>query len=412
MLFAALVPEFVVCCAFAQLSQAMYINKLWQEFWEKEGEPDIKNWLSMAGAFFVVMGGYVIDPDLEPLTDGNSSEGRREWKREGKQAVIRTVSVCEFEALLLQPDGETLKKLICSGALKRWQFNGRNIEDKGKADNISKTIVCVQILWMVVQCAGRNLSCLPVTPLELHVLGQIPFAIGTYALWWRKPVDVAVPIPLPREVAEVLRAVEFDEGGPCSPKPTRLKKYRKTSGGVFNIFARAAFDVGSHLGGGAELCATLMAVLQGGVHLLAWDWDFPTPAEKLMWRVSSVGVAVMPVTLYLLVRTFGIQTYVLRITQHLVTTPSFSLQDMWGAYIAAMRKEARCSYRLIPYTWTWSRRLLSRIRALAFGACLLVLGGYYMCIACVNIQAFISLWDLPADAYKTPDFLAYFPHLG
>lgn len=413
MLFAALVPEFVVCCALAQYRQAKCIEKLWREYWKDD--EDKQRWLGMAGALFLVMGGYIVAPGPLKDSEGNSAEkGGGEEEKE----LVRTVSTAEFEALL-QDTGETLRELIRSGVLNQSHFDRRNIEDKGKADRISKAVVCVQILWMVVQCVGRKVAGLPVTLLELHVLTQIPFAMVAYFCWWNKPLDVGVPIALPQEVVKLLelgKPQSVDSSCPCPPKFSGLKRKRKTSGGALSMFARASYDVGSNLDSKAELLATAMAVLQGALHCLAWEAYFPTAAERWVWLVSSFGMAVMPVTLYLLVSRFRIQTYVLRITYYLATAQSFSLKDMSGAYITAMRKEAESSYPppTRTCTWTWPRQLRYWIRFLAFGACLLALGGYYFCIACVTLQAFISLRDLPNGAYKTAEFSKYLhlPHLG
>ncbi|KAK3339621.1 hypothetical protein B0T25DRAFT_511802, partial [Lasiosphaeria hispida] len=178
MLFAALLPESVVCCALAQRRQAKHIVKLWRDIW-RDGE-DEKEWLSMAGAFFLVMGGYAVAPGPLKDSDGNTSENKGGGK---KRNPARTVSTREFEALLLQLEGETLRELIRSGTLKKSHFDRRGIEDKGKADSISKTIACLQIVWMVVQWVGRKHAGLPVTLLEWHVLTQIPFALVVYFCW-------------------------------------------------------------------------------------------------------------------------------------------------------------------------------------------------------------------------------------
>ena len=41
--------------------------------------------------------------------------------------------------------------------------------------------------------------------------------------------------------------------------------------------------------------------LYGGIHLALWNYDFPTPVECLMWRISAATLASVPVILLLLV---------------------------------------------------------------------------------------------------------------
>jgi len=42
-------------------------------------------------------------------------------------------------------------------------LENRNIADRSKADSLGKVLVCVQALWMVVNCVARKASGLPTT---------------------------------------------------------------------------------------------------------------------------------------------------------------------------------------------------------------------------------------------------------
>jgi hypothetical protein len=46
---------------------------------------------------------------------------------------------------------------------------------------------------------------------------------------------------------------------------------------------------------GLVLGAIFGGSLFGGIHCLAWNAHFPTPTEKLIWRISSVMTAALPV---------------------------------------------------------------------------------------------------------------------
>jgi hypothetical protein len=76
-------------------------------------------------------------------------------------------------------------------------FDSERIEDKGKADSISKMVVSFQAVWMLLQCISRKLNGLPVTLTEIHVAIQIIYAAFMYGCWWFKPLDVSVPISIP-----------------------------------------------------------------------------------------------------------------------------------------------------------------------------------------------------------------------
>jgi len=44
----------------------------------------------------------------------------------------------------------------------------------------------------------------------------------------------------------------------------------------------------------AVVCLCIIAPF-GALHLLAWDFDFPTPAEHTLWRVASVACVALPI---------------------------------------------------------------------------------------------------------------------
>lgn len=47
----------------------------------------------------------------------------------------------------------------------------------------------------------------------------------------------------------------------------------------------------------ATSVAAVVAVLFGGVHCLAWDFQFLTPQERTLWRVWSIIITAMPCAL-------------------------------------------------------------------------------------------------------------------
>ncbi|KAL0636944.1 hypothetical protein Q9L58_004047 [Maublancomyces gigas] len=68
------------------------------------------------------------------------------------------------------------------------------INDKGKVSSLAKLLVCLQVLWMVVQCGSHLVVSLPVTLLEYHVVIQVGYTTAIYHFWWMKPKDVNEPI--------------------------------------------------------------------------------------------------------------------------------------------------------------------------------------------------------------------------
>ncbi|TIA22046.1 hypothetical protein D6C81_03552 [Aureobasidium pullulans] len=67
------------------------------------------------------------------------------------------------------------------------------ILDKSKASTLAKSIVCLQALWFCIQCMARMMQGASISLLELNVLGHCLCTFVTYAIWWKKPVDVEQP---------------------------------------------------------------------------------------------------------------------------------------------------------------------------------------------------------------------------
>ena len=58
------------------------------------------------------------------------------------------------------------------------------ISDKSKANVITKALICIQVLWMVVQCIARKAAGYPLTLLEIHTMAHVVCALVLYILWW------------------------------------------------------------------------------------------------------------------------------------------------------------------------------------------------------------------------------------
>ncbi|KAF8998782.1 hypothetical protein BDQ17DRAFT_1543855 [Cyathus striatus] len=70
------------------------------------------------------------------------------------------------------------------------------IQDKSKADGLSKIVFLIQTLWFVIQCIGRRAQGLPLVQLEVVTLAIISSTSVLSLLWLNKPFDVRHPIYL------------------------------------------------------------------------------------------------------------------------------------------------------------------------------------------------------------------------
>ncbi|KAF9008016.1 hypothetical protein BDQ17DRAFT_1237610 [Cyathus striatus] len=68
-----------------------------------------------------------------------------------------------------------------------------DIQDRSKADALSKIIVVFQTIWFVVQCIGRHTQGLALAQLEVATLAVISCTFILCIIWWDKPFDVRQP---------------------------------------------------------------------------------------------------------------------------------------------------------------------------------------------------------------------------
>lgn len=148
---AVLVPEGLLVCAFGQWREAKKIEQAWRQ----KGFGDE---LGMDGAFFVVMGGFLVRTAEKP--------GGREKR--------------ELYTATLTPTG--FLRYLARGNIVPSSFDKSAIADKGKASNIAKLLACTQALWMIVQSIARFISHMPITLLEIHVLIQV--VCTSFIYWW------------------------------------------------------------------------------------------------------------------------------------------------------------------------------------------------------------------------------------
>lgn len=238
-LIGMLAPELVLAVAFDEWWTARCFHREWCDLYEIEpgSKEDI---LRMKGAFFVTMGGvsfvptYKVPASFENILSADAylqlartnTKGELLGVEEFKKllrpgtahAVVEAAKTGEAVELLgLDPDicasggeepgsldaapvGREPEEVVAEMVLRQDFVHYREVQDKGKAEVLGKTLVCLQALWMLVQCIVRKASGLPVTLLEIHVAMHVICAMGMYIFWFNKPQDVGEPLPIPANI--------------------------------------------------------------------------------------------------------------------------------------------------------------------------------------------------------------------
>jgi len=125
-----------------------------------------------------------------------------------------------------------------------------------------------------------------------------------------------------------------------------------------------------------SLLAVLLPLIYASIHLGAWGFEFPTPAEALCWKIACFDIA--------------------------VTTPALLTVEMALVHWRLSLKEplghdaTEIQFRMIS-----NSILCSWVLFLA----------YLIARTFIIVEAFISLRSVPIGVYLTPSWLQMIPHL-
>ena len=182
--------------------------------------------------------------------------------------------------------------------------SGKELRDKGKSDGLTKVIVLVQTAWFVAQCIARGIQHLPLTELEVVTLAYAMMNFFIYIFWWDKPRNIECPIRVyrtPTASHEQDNDIqELDAGKVAKPflrflfymiggQDTYVDVCQRTT---VPMFWSGRLD--GDLVAWASLGPATLGVAFGAIHCIAWVLEFPTHAELLLWRISSIAMIVVP----------------------------------------------------------------------------------------------------------------------
>ncbi|KAI0059842.1 hypothetical protein BV25DRAFT_1918212 [Artomyces pyxidatus] len=195
---------------------------------------------------------------------------------------------------------DDIVKLVASGEVV--PPTDEEIRNWSQSDVLSKTLAVVQTLWFIVQAIARHIEGLSITQLEIMTLAYTVITVAMYVAWWDKPQSVGGPVriavkklPEPNQVDKVEwyeHIYNVVSGG--QDRFVDLRKERRVP-----TFYGGSTDDGNGIS--ADLVALVAAMAFGAVHCAAWHYDFPSDAEKLIWRVSSLAIVALPAAIFALI---------------------------------------------------------------------------------------------------------------
>ena len=200
------------------------------------------------------------------------------------------------------------------------------ILDQAASSSLSKALLVVQVVWFCTNCASRLFQHLPLSLLEVSTAAHSFCTLLTYFVWWSKPLNVAAPTLLrEKEALEVYALLkcsdnEYDKAlemaqkraagdssmptGPYGSKkivlaagalqhllPTPRRPYLSTIANRHRMLHPGIFrSLATMKGFSIPMTMAICPILYGLPHFLAWSEQFPTPLERLLWRVSAFVV--------------------------------------------------------------------------------------------------------------------------
>jgi hypothetical protein len=161
------------------------------------------------------------------------------------------------------------------------------VSDLNKEDVFVKLLAISQIVWLCLQLGMRLGQAVPTTQLEVMTMGYALCSTITYFLLFDQPKDVMT-------VVEV-EAARY-------PTSTEMSSIASIGPSVFGFF-RSTVSIPNHsthqCGSSLEIAlgSSFALIVFGSLHFAAWNYEFPTPTELTLWRVSTVlTITIVPAT--------------------------------------------------------------------------------------------------------------------
>ena len=196
--------------------------------------------------------------------------------------------------------------LVQRGHLPLPRITRKEIWDKSKADRLAKTIAASQAIWLVAQVVARGFQHLPVTLLELSTVAIITCTGVTSFFWFQKPLGVETPtdVHLGNSIANILRLAGDEVKAPYRDTPLDFiepQLYTSAQMPLHQVWGvqerplpRIPNDRDPRLHSlNIILVITVPTAAFSLLHLIAWNFDFPTRVELLLWRWTCVSMTIV-----------------------------------------------------------------------------------------------------------------------
>jgi hypothetical protein len=195
--------------------------------------------------------------------------------------------------------------LLEQGHIQPPAMTREEIWERSKADKFTKVVALSQSMYLLIQCATRWKQSLGVSPLGVITLAFLWCTAATYCFWMEKPFDVGIPVPIhtTKKIAAIL--LEAGDIAKESYKETPMDFVEQPGWTAWS--QRKLFQ--SFDGVGVKPLRRIpndyvlppqtlrlafglwgLTVLHAAIHVLKWNFEFPTTLERILWRGSSLAL--------------------------------------------------------------------------------------------------------------------------
>ncbi|KAI2465000.1 hypothetical protein F4781DRAFT_425097 [Annulohypoxylon bovei var. microspora] len=305
-------------------------------------------------------------------------------------------------------NAKQLHWLVVNNHIEYPDIKNEEIWDKSKQDRLTRAITSFQIGYLVVQCVGRAAQRLAITALELNALAIVVCSLMSAVAWIHKPADVRTPIRI--TIQTNITAITggrtwrntpldfVDENGPgwsMNVQPF-MRMPVIPPGRLIQCIPNDRFPMNPY--GWQEYCVCFATLLFTGLHVLGWNFSFPSSLERILWRISSLLLFCVTAVFWIL-ETIASWTRLGRWTWiYLRFMDPKKLPEFEKARSERLTQQEARDPTELPLPWEFWTILPI---AILYGVARLYL----------LVEAFLELRALDGTAYVNVEWSDFFPHI-
>ncbi|ORY55269.1 uncharacterized protein BCR38DRAFT_357079 [Pseudomassariella vexata] len=301
------------------------------------------------------------------------------------------------DAPVFPVNSRAIQYLVSKGYIAAPSTTEAEIWDKSKSDHFAKTFATIQVLYLVSQVIIRTVQGFESSCFEILTLAFCLCALATNLFWLDKPKDVTVPIILEMEtpMAQIVEEAGSEAWGQWMDTPmdffeqpgwtvwNRRDAFRTFGGLDERPLQRIPNDyITPPATLGMAIVTWVITVLHPAIHMMKWNYEFPTLLEQYVWRLSSTALLAI--------------LFFWGLVEVMSVKPGFDFTlTLLGIWVSRTKREG---------SW-WRQHALDLPGSLS--AIL-----YFLARTALIVGTVSSLRQMPFSVYQEVGVSQYIPHFG